>query len=165
MTGVAGFDIMLPLIFQDEIIIIDRGGWTSARRWTSARGWYGELAIVLVGNVEQVVGLRGTHFAARQSLGRPTFAAAGFTASFTASFTAGFTAGFTASPFLPTLAAANFRASFTTSATPPASAATASALRLTIAGRLALLDGLRRSGGRKDIVEIVQFTEYVVEFR
>jgi hypothetical protein len=149
MTGVAGFDILIHFVIQLQIVF-DRCG-----RRASAGGWDRELAIV-IGHVEQVVGLRRTHFAARQSLGRATFATAGFS-------TAGFTAGLTASTFLPTFTAAPFMARFTTSATP--SAATASATRLTIAGRLALLDGLRRSGGRKDIVEIVQFTEYVVEFR
>jgi hypothetical protein len=139
VAGVARFDLEIPLVIQFQIII--------HRRRRANAGWgCGKIAIVLVRNVQQIVGLRRAHLTPRRTLRGPAFRASAFgTASFWAAF-----------------GAASLWA--TASAAAP-SASTATTAAVAIVGRFASGGGLNWTRRCKLVVEVIQLAEYVVEFR
>gem|GEM_PF-5419438 len=133
MTGVATGDFLIRLVLQLQIVIDGRG------RTGAGRGRR-ELAIVLIGDFEQIVSRGETRVAALRPLCRPLLAAAALAPRFWSAFAAA-----------PT----------TTTA---AATATSSTSRFAIVGRLAWGQVLC-GPGRNVVIHVRQFVEYVIEVR
>jgi len=166
VAGVARFDFEIPLFIQLQIVI-HRGGRANAA-WR-----YGKITIVLVWNVQQVVGLWRAQLAPLRTLGSPAFRASAFStaplgsACGAASLWSAFGATSLGSAFGAALLWAAFGAASlwaTASAAAP-STSTATTAAIPIVGRFASLGGRNRTRRCKLVVEVIQLTKYVVQFR
>ena len=137
MAGVARFDFEIPLFIQLQIVI-HRGGRANAA-WR-----YGKITIVLVWNVQQVVGLWRAQLAPLRTLGGPAFCGSAFSA---AALLAAFGATSLGSAFSTASLWSAFGAASlwaTASAAAP-SASTATTAAIAIVGRFARRGGLNRT--------------------